>query len=176
MNVGIPVEQKRWPLLLRKGAAAGFAAGVALGLVQFLIAAAREESALLPLRTVASLLLGQSALTSGESTALVIIVGVALHLVLSIIFGLVFVTVLALTFQLSARRWLLFVYGFLFGFLLWEVNFLAILPLVYPALTSRVELSGHIWEGIVAYSLVYGPALALYISSARPGVLTDWRA
>lgn len=176
MDVGIPVEKQDWRTLLQQGIVAGLVAGIALGLAQFMIAAAREEPALTPLRVVASLLLGQSALESSTSTALVIILGTVLHILLSIVFGVVFVAILALTFQLSARRWLLIGYGFLFGFILWEVNFLAILPVVYPALISRVELTGQIWEGIVSYSLVYGPALALYMSFARPGVLTDWRS
>lgn len=176
MDVGIPVEEQRWRTLLHQGAAAGIFAGLALGLAQFLIAAAREEAALTPLRIVASLLLGQSALDSTESTALVNVVGTTLHLLLAAVFGLVFAAILALTFQLSARRWLLIGYGFLFGFILWEVNFLAILPLVYPELISRIEISGQIWEGIVSYSLVYGPVLAIYMSIARPGVLTDWRS
>lgn len=176
MQTGIPVEEQRWRLLLPHGVAAGLVAGIALGSAQFLIAAARDEEALTPLRLIASLLLGQSALDPNESTALVIGVGVVLHLLLAAAFGALFVALLALTFQLSARRWLLIGYGFLFGFILWEVNFLAILPLVYSGLISRIELSGQIWEGIVAYSLVYGPVLALYISIARPGVLTDWRS
>lgn len=176
MQTGIPVEEQRWRLLVPHGVIAGLVAGVALGLAQFLIAAARDEAALTPLRLVASLLLGQSALDPNESTALVIFVGLVLHLLLAAAFGVVFVALLALTFQLSARLWLLLGYGMLFGFILWEVNFLAVLPLVYPGLISRIELSGQIWEGIVAYSLAYGPALALYISIVRPGVLTDWRS
>ncbi len=83
---------------------------------------------------------------------------------------------LALTFQLGARRWLLLAYGALYGFLLWEINFLAIVPTLFPDLIDQIGFSGQIWNGIVAYAIVYGPVVALYLSFTRPGVLADWRA
>jgi|GEM_PF-784614 len=175
MNIGIPVEERRWHRLVPHGILAGLCAGVTLGLVQFVISAAREEDAITPFRLVASLALGTDALDDDVSTALVIVVGTALHFALAALFGVVFVVLLALTFQLSSRRWVLIGYGLLFGFLMWEVNFLAILPGLYPDLTDRIEFTGQIWKGIVAYILVFGPTLALYLAVRRPGVLADWK-
>jgi hypothetical protein len=175
MDVGIPVEMRRWSRLVPHGIAAGLAGGVALGLVQFVIAAGREQGAITPFRLVASLVLGDDALDPATSAALAIAVGTALHFALAALFGVLFLVGLAFTYQLSARRWLLICYGVLFGFLLWEVNFLAILPSLYSDLTAQRQFSGQIWSGIVAYSVVYGPALAIYVSIVRPGVLADWR-
>lgn len=174
MDVGVPVEERRWGALVPHGIAAGLCAGVALGIAQFVIAAAQRESALMPFRLVASLVLGQTAFEPETSTALVMVVAALLHLALAALFGVLFVVLLALVFQLSARGWMLILYGLLFGFLLWEVNFMAILPGLYPELVSRFGLVGQIWKGIVAYTFIYGPALGLYVIATRPGVLASW--
>lgn len=176
MDVGITVEERRWHLLVLHGLAAGLCAGITLALAQFVITAAQQEGALAPFRLVASLALGTEALRSDASTAIVIAIGSLIHFAAAAFFGVVFVILLALTFQLSARGWILTGYGVLFGFLLWEINFLAILPGLYPELTRRIEFDTQIWKGIVAYTLVYGPTLALYIAARRPGVLADWKA
>ncbi len=176
MDVGITVEERRWHEIVPHGIAAGLCAGITLGLAQLVIAAAREEGALTPFRLVASLLLGPETLQSDDSPALVIMVGAAVHFALAALFGIVFVILLAFTFQLSVRSWILLGYGLLFGFLLWEVNFLAILPGLYPDLTDRFGVAGQVWKGIVAYTFVFGPTLALYVAVTRPGVLGDWKA
>jgi hypothetical protein len=174
MDIGIPVEERRWRKLILHGIAAGICAGMALGLVQFVISAAQQQGALSPFRLVASLALGAIAFQPQTPTALLMTVGTVLHLALAALFGVVFVALLALAFQLSARTWMLIGYGLLFGFLLWEVNFLAILPGLYPDLVSHFGLVGQVWNGIVAYTLVYGPLLALYMALMRPCVLSDW--
>ena len=56
----------------------------------------------------------------------------------------------------------------------WEINFLAVLPVIAPELTGRLDLATQLWNGIVAYSLVYGPVLATYAIRVRPGVLDRW--
>jgi hypothetical protein len=97
-----------------------------------------------------------------------------LHLLLSITFGVAFLGGLALTFQLSARPLLMVLYGTLFGVAVWEINFLAVLPAIAPELTGRLDLATQLWNGIVSYSLVYGPVLAMYIIWVRPGMLDQW--
>jgi hypothetical protein len=65
-------------------------------------------------------------------------------------------------------------YGMLFGVTVWEINFLAVLPVIAPELTGRLDLATQLWNGIVSYSLVYGPVLAAYIIWVRPGTLDQW--
>lgn len=175
MDIGILVEQRRWGELVPHGIAAGLCAGLGFGLAQIIISAVQQEDALVPFRLVASLGLGPQALQPRATTGLVIAVGTAVHLALAALFGVVFLALLAMLFQLSARSWLLIAYGLLFGFLLWEVNFLAILPRLYPDLTHQFGLADQFWNGIVVYTLVYGPVLALYVIIVRPGVLSDWK-
>jgi hypothetical protein len=78
------------------------------------------------------------------------------------------------TYQLTARSWLLVVYGVVYGLLVWEVSFLALLPVVAPELTGRVDLATQLWNGLASYCLVYGPILSGYVVRARPGLLDRW--
>jgi hypothetical protein len=87
-----------------------------------------------------------------------------------------FLGLLSLTYQLSARPWLLIIYGALFAFGVWEVNFLAAVPTFFPFLAGRLDVATQVWTGIVSYVLVYGPALGLYVAIVRPGVVGDWHA
>ncbi len=175
MDVGITVEERRWRELVPHGIGAGLCAGVALGIAQFVISLAQKEDGLASLRLVASLVIGSSSLRGAAPTALVLSVGAALHFFLAALFGVLFVALLALTFQLSARVWVLVAGGFIFGFLLWEVNFMAVLPGFYPHLADQVGLTSQLWKGLFAYAVVYGPALGLYVAATRPGVVADWR-
>lgn len=175
MDTGIAVEERRWRDVVPHGLRAGLYAGIVLGAAQLLISAVQREGSLTPFRLASALALGPGALRSEAPAALVIGVGGVLHLGLAALFGIVFLALLALTFQLSARAWVLAGYGLLFGFLLWEINFLALLPTLFPDLIPHFSLRNQIWKGIAAYTLIYGPALALYTMSRRPGVLCDWR-
>lgn len=175
MDLGITVEERRWRTLIPNGIAAGLCAGVALGLAQVLISVAQKVDVLTSLRLVAFLVLGSGALLGTAPTALVMTVGLLLHFFLAALFGVLFIALLSLSFQLSARVWILVVGGFIFGFLLWEVNFLAILPGLYPSLAAEVGLSSELWRGLFAYAVVYGPVLGLYVAATRPGVVSDWR-
>jgi hypothetical protein len=86
------------------------------------------------------------------------------------------VGLLALTYQLSARPWLLIIYGAVFGFSVWEIDFLAAVPAFFPYLAGRLDVATQVWTGILSYVLIYGPVLGLYIGLVRPGVVDDWHA
>jgi hypothetical protein len=100
--------------------------------------------------------------------------GTVVHVLLSMGFGVMFVSALALTFQLSARPWVMLLYGVVFALIVWEVNFLAVLPLIAPELRGQIDLATQLWNGIVSYCLVYGPLLAMYVIRARPGTRDRW--
>ena len=53
-------------------------------------------------------------------------------------------------------------------------RYLAVLPLIAPELTGRLDLATQLWNGIVSYCLVYGPGLAAYVIWMRPGMLDRW--
>jgi hypothetical protein len=173
-RVGVPVERRdAWELAMH-GTRAGLLAGVALGVVEIGASTFLSDDPWLPFDFAAALIVGPEALVPSFPLAASLALGTVLHVLLSIAFGVAFLRGLALTFQLSARPSLMVLYGMLFGVTVWEINFLAVLPVIAPKLTGRLDLSTQLWNGIVSYCLVYGPVLALYIIRFRPGMLDQW--
>jgi hypothetical protein len=156
------------------GARAGLLAGVALGAVEIAASSVLSDDPWLPFNFAAALMVGPEALLPAFPLAASLALGAVLHGLLSIVFGVAFLGGLALTFQLSARPSLMVLYGMLFGVTVWEINFLAVLPVIAPELTGRLDLATQLWNGIVSYCLVYGPVLAAYVIRMRPGMLDQW--
>lgn len=173
-RIGLPVERRdAWELAVH-GARGGLLAGLALGLVEIAASAVLRGDPRLPFDFATAIIVGPEALGPAFPLAASVALGLVLHVLLSILFGMLFVNGLALTFQLSARPWLILAYGVLFGIIVWEANFLAVLPVIAPALTRRLDLATQLWNGIAAYSLIYGPALGAYVVTTRPGMLDRW--
>ncbi len=174
--MAVIVERRDVDTLLVHGALAGLVAGLALGVSAVVASVVLQGSALLPFRFAAAFIVGPAAFGSAVPPLTAILLGLAIHFTLSAVFGFVFLGALSLTYQLSARAWLLIVYGAIFGFVVWEIDFLAAVPALFPFLTGRLDLSTQVWNGIVSYVLIYGPVLGLYVARVRPGVVGDWHA
>jgi hypothetical protein len=173
-RVGLPVERREpWELVVH-GARAGLIAGLALGVVEIGASFVLHADPWLPFDFAAAILVGPEALAPTFPLGASLTLGMVIHVLLSLGFGVAFVAGLALTFQLSARPWLILIYGMLFGVTVWEVNFLAVLPVIAPRLTGRLDLATQVWNGILSYCLVYGPTLAAYVIRVRPGMLDRW--
>ena len=173
-RVGLPVERREpWELAMH-GARAGLIAGLGLGVVEIGASSVLQADPWLPFDFAAAILVGPDALAPTFPLAASLTLGMVIHVLLSLGFGVAFVAGLALTFQLSARPWLILVYGMLFGVTVWEVDFLAVLPVIAPELTGRLDLATQVWNGILSYCLVYGPILAAYVIRVRPGMLDRW--
>jgi hypothetical protein len=173
-RVGVPVERRdAWDVAMH-GARAGLLAGIALGAVEIGASTVLSNDPWLPFDFAAALIVGPEALLPAFPLAASLALGTVLHVLLSIVFGVAFLGGLALTFQLSARPWLMVVFGMVFGVMVWEINFLAVLPLIARDLTGRLDLATQLWNGIVSYGLVYGPVLAAYVIRVRPGLLDQW--
>jgi hypothetical protein len=173
-RAGAPVERRDAWELATHGARAGLLAGLGLGIVEILASAVLRGDPSLPFDFAAAIVVGPEALSPGFPVAASVMLGIVIHVLLSTMFGVAFLTALALTFQLSARPWLMLLYGLLFGVAVWEVDFLAVLPVIAPALSGRLDLATQLWNGIASYCLVYGPILAAYVILVRPGVLDQW--
>ena len=173
-RVGVSVERlDPWELAMH-GARAGLLSGLALGLVEIVASAVLRGDPWLPFDFAAAILVGAEAFSPAFPVGASVALGTLIHALLSTVFGVVFLACLGLTFQLSARPWLLLVYGVLFAVMVWEVNFLAVLPLFAPKLRGQLDLAAQLWNGIVSYCLAYGPILAAYVIRVRPGVLDRW--
>lgn len=173
-RVGVPVERRDSWEVARHGARAGLIAGVALGAIEVGASVLLRNDPWLPFDFATAMLVGPEALAPSFPLAASLALGTVLHVLLSVVFGIAFLGGLALTFQLSARPPLMMLYGMLFGVTVWEIDFLAVLPVIAPQLTGRLDLATQLWNGIVSYSLVYGPVLAAYVIWMRPGLLDHW--
>lgn len=151
---------------------AGLALGVATVAGSFVIAG----DAQLPFRFASALVVGPQALDPAFPLPVALLLGLAIHFSLAALLGMLFVGLLAVLYQLSARWWLVLVYGALFGVTVWEINFLAVVPAFFPFLVDRLDLATQFWNGIVCYTFVFGPVLGAYVVIVRPGVIGDWRA
>ena len=173
--MAILVEVRRPGELLRHGLIAGVVAGITLVAEEMVATVLLGGSASDPFRLVASVVFGRQALSPDFAVWIPLLVGAAAHLVLSALFGLVFVFLVACTYQLAARVTLLLIYGFLYGLGLWELNVLTVVHLLFPQLAPLFGLANQIWNGIVAYAIFYGLVLGAYVAFARPGVVANWK-
>lgn len=174
--MSITVEKRDADDIVLHGSLAGLTAGLLLGAATVVGSLLLTGSAWLPFRFVAAFVVGPAALDQSFPLGPLLLVALAIHLGLSALFGVLFVALLAMTYQLSARPWLLLVYGAAFGFAIWEVDFLALVPVFFPYLVGQLDLATQLWNGVLSYAFIYGPSLAGYVAIVRPGVIGDWRA
>lgn len=173
-RTGVAVERRDPWELVSHGMAAGLLAGVGLGVVEVIASTVLRGDPWLPFDFAAAVVVGPEALVPTFPVAASLALGTVMHTLLSVFFGVTFLSALALTFQLSARPGLLLGYGVVFALAVWEVNFMAVLPVIAPGLRGRIDLATQLWNGLVSYSLVYGPLLAVYVIAVRPGTLDRW--
>ncbi|MBI2953735.1 MAG: hypothetical protein HYY30_05435 [Chloroflexi bacterium] len=162
------VEQRQTGSLLLHGVVGGIIAGLVFALFEMVVAMVMGISFFDPLRLIGSMVLGVEALDPTYPLATAAIVGAVIHLILSAIYGVIFVYLLAYTSQLTSSTGLLLLYGSLFGLALWIVNFLIIAPFVWPQFT----MVDQFWMGFVAHTFFFGTVLGGYFAAVRPGGVT----
>lgn len=172
----VAVERRDIDTVIVHGSLAGLAAGLALGATAVIGSLALGGAASTPFRFASAFVVGPAAFQADFPLGVAILLGTVIHFALAALFGVGFVGLLSLIYQLSARRWLLIIYGAVFAFGIWEINFLAAVPTFFPFLAGRLDVATQLWTGILSYVLIYGPALGLYVAIVRPGVVGDWHA
>jgi hypothetical protein len=172
----VMVEKRDIDTVIVHGSLAGLLAGLILGVTTVIASLVLSGSASWPFRFAASFIAGPDALDPAFPLDAALLLGSALHFALAAVFGVVFVGLLALSYQLSARRWLLILYGSVFGFAIWEIDFLVAVPTFFPFLAGRIDFATQLWNGVLSYIFIYGPVLGAYVIVVRPGVIDDWRA
>jgi hypothetical protein len=136
---------------------AGIVAGLVLGIFQAVgvLVTSGPAHVLTPLRMIAAMALGPTALDPGYSPLIAATVGLALHLTPSMGFALIFAALIPASFQTATEVEL----GMAYGFLAWIFNFY----LVAPAL-------GWVWFAeqtrplvqLVAHTIGFGAVLGWF--------------
>jgi len=173
-RTGVRVERRDPWEVVSHGTLAGLIAGLGLGFVAIVASTLLRGDPWLPFDFATAIVVGPEALAPTFPVAASLALGMVIHALLSVLFGVTFLGALALTFQLSARPGLLLVYGVVFALAVWEVNFMAVLPVIAPGLRGRIDLATQLWNGLLSYCLIYGPLLAVYVIVVRPGTLERW--
>jgi hypothetical protein len=152
-----------------RGAVAGLLAGAAFIAVTMWFASSMGDPAQGPLKMISTIVLGQGALESGTASAGV---GLVVHAVLSVAFGIAF----GLIAPLLRTNGTAALVGAVYGALLYVVNFLVVAPIAFPVFAMAnqpFELVVHIVFGVLlAFGFYHSgvrraePVLALSRSTA----------
>ncbi|WP_245467825.1 hypothetical protein, partial [Mesorhizobium sp. M6A.T.Cr.TU.017.01.1.1] len=118
----------RWGL--QQGAVAGIVAGLVFAAFEMTASAFMmgADAFFMPLRMIGAIALGPEALDPGYSLLTASIAGVIVHMILAIIYGIVFGEIASMLRGSAAFIGL----GSVFGLALWLVNFYVIAPIAFP--------------------------------------------
>jgi hypothetical protein len=147
---------------IRYGILGGIVAGIVFALFEMIMAVVLDgtEAFFMPLRMIGGMGLGPAALDPGTSLLTAGGVGLAIHMALSMIYGVAVAAVLSLVPQLSASRTAILTSASIAGFALWVVNFFVFAPIFgwtwFPNDTNPVVQ-------IVAHTFFFGTVLGLVL-------------
>ncbi|MFP4164918.1 MAG: hypothetical protein ACLFVE_13125, partial [Chitinispirillaceae bacterium] len=151
----------------RSGLVAGLIAGISFALFEMIVAAVIAGDFFGPLRMISGVVLGQQALTPEVSLGLAAAVGVAVHMVYSLLAGVVFALIIAAVGAFHSSRASVIVTASVLGLLMWILNFYIIAPAAgwswFPQRASQF------WQGFVAHTFLYGSVSGWYLAAARVG-------
>ena len=150
--------------LVTRGAIGGVIAGVVFAIFDMVMAAAFGNPFIAPLRMIAGILLGPAALTPAVDPTTAVIVGLAVHFVLSAAFGGVFGVAIRLVPTLAQSSAVLVLSASVYGLLLWLVNFQVIGALFFPWFTQIDQLV----FGFIAHTFFFVTPLGLYLARTLP--------
>lgn len=122
----------RWVIA---GLVGGIVAGIIFAMFEMIMAAIMGDGFFAPLMMIGAIVLGEGALPMPEPTiglSTIVPVGIAVHMVLSMMYGAVFGAVAASVGFLRNNRWMLIGVATVFGFALWIVNFYVVAPVLFP--------------------------------------------
>lgn len=145
---------------IRHGVAGGVVAGIVFAMFEMVMALVLDgaEAFFMPLRMIGGIGLGPEAMDPSTSLLEAGGAGLAIHMALSIVYGVVIVAVLDVVGRLSASRATIVAVTSLAGFLLWVINFYVFAPIFgwtwFPNDTNPLVQ-------IVAHTVFFGTVLGL---------------
>jgi hypothetical protein len=152
------------PALLAQGALGGLVAGIAFILAEIAMAGELELEMTAPVRLLATIALGPIALSPAYNAAAALVAGILVLLVLSSIYGCVFVGLLITVRQISKAPVLVVIYGAFFSFGVWSLNYSTVVPNFYPQFLMVDEF----WMGFAPH-VVYGVVLGAFVAAFNIG-------
>lgn len=163
--VGTPTIATSW--WIKHGTIGGIVGGLGMMMAEMIIAALMGMDAFMPPRMIAGMALGQRAMEPATPLMTAAPVGLLIHMMLSIIYGLIFAWLLSVIPALRSTAALIVATSF-FGLLLWLVNFYVIAPpagwVWFPTMANPVQQ-------FVAHVFGFGTVLGVYLDR----VLVSWR-
>jgi uncharacterized membrane protein YagU involved in acid resistance len=147
---------------------AGILAGLLFAIFEMVAAAVLMGPAafFMPLRMIGAIVLGEAALDPAYSLVVAGTTGIIVHMVLSLVFVLIFAAVISPD---AAPRILAFA-GIVFGTLLWLVNFYLIAPLMgwmwLPEQTNPVVQ-------FIAHAFFFGCSVGWYLARSRMTIVRE---
>ena len=168
-RVGARPATRRWTIA---GLVGGIIAGIVFAVFEMVVAAIMGQGFFAPLMMIGAIVLGQRALPMPEPTirlSTIVPVGIAVHMVLSMIYGAVFGTVASSVGFLRNNRWALIGVATVFGFALWIVNFYVVAPILFP----WFEMANPVVQ-FFAHTFFFGTALGVVLAArAQPDEETE---
>jgi hypothetical protein len=141
---------------------ASLGAGVTMGLLEVIASVASGESALLPLRSAASVVLRDHAF--GPNAALIALIGTIVHFSIAIMFGFAYgVFSSQLSWAKRVRGPLQALLGVGFGTAVWLINFQFIGRLFYPWMFEHSQVAQ--W---LIHAVGFGLPLGLLLAEQEP--------
>jgi len=160
-----PVTPRDMKWGLTQGAIAGIVAGLVFAAFEMMASAFMmgAEAFFMPLRMIGAIVLGPEALDPGYSLLAAGVAGVMVHMMLSIIYGVIFGEIATILRGPAAFIGA----GGIFGLVLWLVNFYVIAPFAFPWFLDSnplVQFIGH--------TFFFGMVLGYYLwkSHQRSGL------
>ncbi len=150
--------------IVKRGIVGGIAAGIIFAMGEMFVNLAMGKDFFGPLRLIGSMVLGTPALMPSYSLVVAGLVGLMVHMMMSVVFGLVFYGLLAIFRQTRASSPGLLVYGSVYGLALWVINFLIIAPAVFP----QFAMVNQLWNGFFAHTFLFGMMIGVYAVIIRP--------
>ena len=149
---------------VRHGVIGGIVAGIVFAMFEMVMAAILDGAGafFMPLRMIGGIALGQQALDPGSSLLAAGATRLVVHMVLSMMYGVVVAGVARYVPALSASAVALVAWASVAGFGLWVVNFYVIAPIGgwnwFPDGTNAVIQ-------FVAHTFFFGTVLGLYLNT-----------
>jgi len=152
-----------------KGAIGGLISGIIFAMAEMFLNLFLGKPFLGPLRLISTIALGKQAAAPNYALGTSLVVGLITHMMMSIIFGLVFVFLLKAVHQLDASTGLNLVLGSVYGVGQWVVNFLILAPIFFPQFSTVNQF----WNGFFAHTFFFGTMIGGYLSITGSAVKTS---